>query len=737
MAFTPRTTCPDVNDKWWKTSFNPCITGSAHESKQYGTVLPNCVGYAWGRFAEVFGGYPKGLPNCNAGDWYASDTTHEKSNDPQKPQLGATIVFKKAGAAGHVAAVEAIERDSSGKVISITTSESGWGCAWSRRFWTQKRYPPNYANSPYTFVGFIYNPAVKGDGTSVVDISSPMHPARKFVATAEAHVGPNGHAWVQSKTSIGNQAWCAATCCAVAKECGFDGVIMPGDDYTAAGFGRQVVEKYGGTYLPGPMMGGASVPQVGDLIEYTNKTGRGDYGYGTKYSAYHIGIVRSVQGNKIFTVEGNTSGGQFAFHEYDINRASIGWYARPDWSKVGGGLAGLIAAGGQLYETLSTREDAAIREVGYIDQEGQPSIKPTGVKLSVINYTGLLSNFVKVFGGSSSGMSGSPDNIDGLEPVPREIVQYLTSKGMPTSGAIAVAANIEAESGYRTDAVGDHGTSFGICQWHNERGTAMKQMAGPNWANNLSGQLDFLWHELNTSYKSVLDQLMQLPNTLDGAKQGVRIFVYDFEKPSDKAGAVATRTQNAEKLWSQIVVNAGTTSSATVSAAQGKVCFKSGRAASSGTSVVIPDSVPQTGIVANYTSYSYFYGRWSKGTIQRQLSELWGAAGKPSSNGVATLNGYYLIAVAPVFGTTGDLVSVVFKDGTYFNAILGDGKGADAQSKWGHYLGNAVDIVEWEAVGSGSTNKVDQTALQNGLRAAGFLGKKVAKIVNYGSWING
>ena len=101
------------------------------------------------------------------------------------------------------------------------------------------------------------------------------------------------------------------------------------------------------------------------------------------------------------------------------------------------------------------------------------------------------------------------------------------------------------------------------------------------------------------------------------------------------------------------------------------------------------------------------------------------------------MNGYYLIAVSPVFGTTGDIVSVVFKDGTYFNAILGDGNGADDQSKWGHYLGNAVDIVEWEAVGSASTNKVDQTALQNGLRAAGFLGKKVAKIVNYGSWING
>ena len=76
------------------------------------------------------------------------------------------------------------------------------------------------------------------------------------------------------------------------------------------------------------------------------------------------------------------------------------------------------------------------------------------------------------------------------------------------------------------------------------------------------------------------------------------------------------------------------------------------------------------------------------------------------------------------------MAKYIIEDGTYFNAILGDGKGADAGSEWGHYFGSSVDIVEWESV-------VDQSTLRSNLSSAGWLNKKVDRIINYGTWLTG
>ncbi len=140
--------------------------------------------------------------------------------------------------------------------------------------------------------------------------------------------------------------------------------------------------------------------------------------------------------------------------------------------------------------------------------------------------------------------------------------------------------------------------------------------------------------------------------------------------------------------------------------------------------ISIPSSVRQTGICRNFTSYAYFYGRWSKNTGQREVSELWGDAGKPSSNGIATLNDRYLVAVSTKFGKVGDSIDIVLKDGQVIPAIIADAKGADATSEWGHVLGsgNAVDIVEWES--SGPKSEINLGSWAN---------VKVDKIINYGN----
>lgn len=51
-----------------------------------------------------------------------------------------------------------------------------------------------------------------------------------------------------------------------------------------------------------------------------------------------------------------------------------------------------------LYNVLNSREDAAVREIGYIDRSNKPSINTSSIKLSAVNYTTLLGSvFDKLF----------------------------------------------------------------------------------------------------------------------------------------------------------------------------------------------------------------------------------------------------------------------------------------------------------------------------------------------------
>lgn len=144
--------------------------------------------------------------------------------------------------------------------------------------------------------------------------------------------------------------------------------------------------------------------------------------------------------------------------------------------------------------------------------------------------------------------------------------------------------------------------------------------------------------------------------------------------------------------------------------------------------ITIPSSVKQTGIIRNYTNYSYFYSRWAGGTTQRKLADIWASKGKTQSRNIATIDGYYLIAMSSKFGTTGDIVVIELENGDKFKAIFGDSKGSDAGSEWGHLFGSAVDIVEWESIGDAQNGS---TKLDLGTWA----GQNVVKVYNYGPYL--
>lgn len=154
-TFTPRTSSPSTSNKYYiHTSgggYNKCIKIKGKD------CLPNCVGYAYGRFMEEVEKHSCKLPVCNAEDWFAQAKASGYKTGSE-PKLGAVLCFAKgkvknsSDGAGHVLIVEKINSDG-----SIVCSQSGYG---SSRFWTTTLKKP-YKLNGYVFQGFIYNPDVE------------------------------------------------------------------------------------------------------------------------------------------------------------------------------------------------------------------------------------------------------------------------------------------------------------------------------------------------------------------------------------------------------------------------------------------------------------------------------------------------------------------------------------------------------------------------------------------------
>jgi len=206
MGYEPRLVCPENGNKYYNRKVNggysKCVRGNKSKScfNPKLDVLPNCVGYAWGRFNEI-GNYGefKYFTNGNAEDLYVRCQTIGLEVG-QEPKLGSMIVWRKGKAetssdgAGHVAVVEVINEDG-----SIVTSESGWDA--NKLFWTQKRQKGSKGNwgqaTTYTFLGFVYNPAVnedilrKGDkGPKVKQLQKDLNTFGWYDLTIDGSFGP-------------------------------------------------------------------------------------------------------------------------------------------------------------------------------------------------------------------------------------------------------------------------------------------------------------------------------------------------------------------------------------------------------------------------------------------------------------------------------------------------------------------------------------------------------------------
>lgn len=161
--------------------------------------------------------------------------------------------------------------------------------------------------------------------------------------------------------------------------------------------------------------------------------------------------------------------------------------------------------------------------------------------LSLLLSFALMLGFIVIFPPSANAASNE-----------ESIYNFCISEmGLNSAAACGVLANIKNESNFNPNAVGDGGTSYGICQWHASRYTNLKNYCsqiGYSYTS-LTGQLYFLQHELSGSYSYIYDYLKGVSNNENGAYDAGYTWCYEFERPANKGSVSVTRGNLAKNTY--------------------------------------------------------------------------------------------------------------------------------------------------------------------------------------------
>lgn len=138
------------------------------------------------------------------------------------------------------------------------------------------------------------------------------------------------------------------------------------------------------------------------------------------------------------------------------------------------------------------------------------------------------------------------------------IYDFLTGDmKLNSAAACGILANIEMESGFNPEALGDNGTSYGICQWHDiaegsGRWTKLREFCVKNGydPSKLMSQLYYLKYELQNFYPKVWNYVYAVENSDQGAYDAGYYWCYNFEIPDKREERSVARGNSAkEKYW--------------------------------------------------------------------------------------------------------------------------------------------------------------------------------------------
>lgn len=133
------------------------------------------------------------------------------------------------------------------------------------------------------------------------------------------------------------------------------------------------------------------------------------------------------------------------------------------------------------------------------------------------------------------------------------ITRYLEDEmGFNRAAIAGILSNMYSESSLRSDALGDGGTSYGLCQWHAVRFNMLDDFASDEDSviSDITTQLDFFKYEMLEMYPVLTEKLRNVENSLDGAYVAAYLMCHDYERPIHSERKSHIRGQNAQTDYS-------------------------------------------------------------------------------------------------------------------------------------------------------------------------------------------
>lgn len=156
---------------------------------------------------------------------------------------------------------------------------------------------------------------------------------------------------------------------------------------------------------------------------------------------------------------------------------------------------------------------------------------------------GLYQNWSSFRGGSAR-----PTNAPASAEA-RYAYQYFIRRGLSPAIAAGLVANMEKESGFRVDAVGDGGRAYGTMQWHPDRQAEFARLMGRDIrGSSFDDQLEFVLREMGQGREARAGQRLAQATT---PGQAGAIASLEYLRPADREGEAAWRGRRAENLHAQ------------------------------------------------------------------------------------------------------------------------------------------------------------------------------------------
>ena len=147
---------------------------------------------------------------------------------------------------------------------------------------------------------------------------------------------------------------------------------------------------------------------------------------------------------------------------------------------------------------------------------------------------------------SYNGGGGGHSEYGGDDQNAMQIYSHLKSKGLADNVIAGIMGNLQQESGFNPNVVGDGGNSIGLAQWYQDRGNSLRNFAqqrGTDW-NHLGTQLDYLLDEINRGYPDLIKQMSSM-----NPHEAAILFHDVFERSADTPEMKAQRGRNAEAIF--------------------------------------------------------------------------------------------------------------------------------------------------------------------------------------------